>query len=105
MRAIITFDDATEDQRVALGVVYEGTVKEPGFNMGSHAHQHVALVLKVLDQIAVAREATSDVTPVTDAEINVAFDRVAQIEGLRDSGLLQVGETDTPAIYVPTLSH
>ena len=91
MRAIITIED-TPDDMIAVGVIYEGTEKDPGFGMGSHAHQHVALVLKVLDQIAVRREVTSDVTPVTTEEVEKAFKRVAEIEDLRDSGLLMVDQ-------------
>lgn len=103
MRAIITIED--HDDAIKLGVLYEGTVKDPGFNIGSHAHQHVALILKVLDEIALKREKTSDVTPVSCEEIHAAFNRVRDIEELRKTGLEMVGEEQPPSIYVPTLSH
>lgn len=104
MRAVITVED--QDDHIHMGVIYEGTPRHPGFNAGSHAHQHVALVLKIMDKIAEKREATSDVTPVTDEEITNAFDRVAEIESLKKTGLLETANENQPeAIYVPTLSH
>lgn len=103
MRALITIED--DNDAIKLGVVYEGTAKEVGFNIGSHAHQHVALVLKVLDQIAVKREATSDVTPVDDTEITAAFNRVREIDESQKLGLQLVGDERPPTIFVPTLSH
>lgn len=103
MRAVITIEDT--DDAIKMGVIYEGTVKDPGFNIGSHAHQHVALIIKVLDEIALKREKTSDVTPVSDEEIRTAFNRVRDIEELRKTGLEIVGDEQPPSIYVPTLSH
>ena len=105
MRAVITIEDTQDGESIDMRVVYEGTPKEPGFNIGSHAHQHVALVIKVLDQIAVKREATSDVRPVDDTEITAAFNRVREIDESQKLGLQLVGDERPPTIFVPTLSH
>lgn len=105
MRAVITIEDTDLNDGIKLGVLYEGTIKDPGFCIGSNAHQHVALILKVLDQIAEKREATSDVTPVDDKEINAAFNRVRDIEELRATGLQTVEGESLPNIYIPKLSH
>lgn len=105
MRAVITLQDTPDNDGIEMGVVYEGTPKDPGFCIGSHAHQHVALIIKVLDQIAIKREATSDVTPVDDKEINAAFNRVRDIEELRKTGLTAVEGESLPNIWTPTLTH
>jgi hypothetical protein len=103
MRAVMTIEE--DDNGVKMGVIYEGTVQNPGFCAASDAHQHMCLVLKVLDQIAIKREATSDVRPVDDTEIKAAFNRVRELDESAKLGIDIVGDQRPTTIFVPTLSH
>ena len=85
-----------------------GTVDDPGFSAGSHAHQHAALVMKILDTIAVKLTETGKPVPIAEdqlsAEILKAFDSV-QAQRIAEQTLDDSPYVDLPGsrVQVPEL--
>ena len=73
MIAVVTFSD--HDEKVACEVMFQG-----GFNIGSHAHQQVNLMMKIMEQINVKLTATGELRQLREdelpKEIAEAFARV-----------------------------
>ena len=107
MRAVFTLED--DGDGIKAGIVYMGTDQQPGFSEGSHAHQHAALIVKILDRIAVKMVETESTKIITDeqvyADIDKAFDDVAAAESFRETGLeIPAHEPKDTRIHVAQLS-
>ncbi len=100
MRAVITLEDKSDetgsDVYVHCGVIYEGkSAAEPGFNVGSNAHQHVALILKVMDRLMIIAGERGPAVPVTDEKVFEEIDQAfADVEAAENSTAIDIVQSD-----------
>ena len=95
MRAIFVLTD-TDDGAIAGNYIYEGS-----FNIGSHAHQHMLLVQKVMDKVGAKLSEISAPANITLDELDPYI-----VEAMDNLDKEQFSEHDPipePGIAVPGL--